>query len=178
MDLLAKESQKLAGPELGNSTLNSLAAGIGQSFEPADAKAYDTEVTFVAGELGKLAKAGVVTEGEVDKIIGNLGRKNSATTRQAAIQAAVGIIAGAIGPLKDQYNSAFTNGSARPTIPWVSPKAQEIFKRIAGVDMSLSTDDNGANSSAARRPPAGATKTATGPNGQKAALVNGRWVAY
>jgi hypothetical protein len=29
-----------------------------------------------------------------------------------------------------------------------------------------------------RKPPAGATKTATGPNGQKAALVNGHWVIY
>lgn len=181
MDLLASESKKLAGPELGNSTLNSLAAGIGQSFEPADAKAYDTEVTFVAGELGKLAKAGVVTQGEADTIVNNLGRKNSASTRESAIKAAVGIIAGAIGPLKDQYNSAFTNGSTRPKIPWVSPKAQEIYKRIAGVDMSLSGDDNNAGAAtggADRKPPPGATKTATGPNGQKAALVNGHWVPY
>lgn len=29
-----------------------------------------------------------------------------------------------------------------------------------------------------RQPPAGATKTATGPNGEKAALVNGHWVKY
>jgi len=144
MDLLANESKKLAGPDLGNSALNSLAASVGQSFEPADAKAYDTEVTFVAGELGKLAKAGVVTQGEADTIVNNLGRKNSASTRESAIKAAVGIIAGAIGPLKDQYNSAFTNGSTRPAIPWVSPKAQAIYKRIAGVDMSLSGDDNNA----------------------------------
>jgi hypothetical protein len=116
-------------------------AATGQAFEPQDAKAYDTEVTFVAGELGKIAKAGVVTEGEVDKIISNLGRKNSSSTREAAIKAAVGIISGAVDPLKDQYNSAFTNGSTRPNIPWVSPRAQKIYKNIGGVDMSL-TDAN------------------------------------
>lgn len=178
MDLLENESKKLAGPETGFGPLNTALATAGQAFEPADAKAYDTEVTFVAGELGKLAKAGVVTEGETDKIIGNLSRKNSSATRQAAIQAAVGIIAGAIGPLKDQYNSAFTNDSTRPKIPWVSPKAQEIYKRIAGVDMSLSGDDNATGAVKTRQPPVGATKTATGPNGEKAALVNGHWVRY
>jgi hypothetical protein len=152
MDLLANESKKLAGPTIGwgegIGPLNSAAAAFGQLGEPNEVKAYDTEAGFVAGELGKLAKAGVVTEGEVDRIVGNLSRKNSEPTRQAAIKAAVGIIAGAIGPLKDQYNSAFTNGSTRPTIPWVSPKAQEIYKRIAGVDMSLSGDDNNVSANA------------------------------
>jgi hypothetical protein len=137
LQLLWNESNKLVGPDLGNSMLNSAAAGIGQSFEPQDAKAYDTEVQFIAGELEKIARNSPGTVSGVNDIINNLSRKQSASTRAAAIKAAVGIISGAIDPLKDQYNSAFTNGSARPNIPWVSPKAQQIYRNIAGVDTSL-----------------------------------------
>jgi hypothetical protein len=137
LQLLWNESKNLAGPDLGNSMLNSAVAGIGQSFEPQDAKAYDTEVQFIAGELEKIARNSPGTVSGVNDIINNLSRKQSASTRAAAIKAAVGIISGAIDPLKDQYNSAFTNGSARPNIPWVSPKAQQIYRNIAGVDTSL-----------------------------------------
>jgi len=137
LQLLWNESQKLAGPNLHNSALNSFAATVGQSFEPEDAKAYDTEVQFIAGELEKIARNSPGTVSGVNEIINNLSRKQSASTRAAAIKAAVGIISGAIDPLKDQYNSAFTNGSARPNIPWVSPKAQQIYRNIAGVDTSL-----------------------------------------
>jgi hypothetical protein len=145
LGLLWNESRKLSGPDLGWSPLNTAAATTGQSFQPSDARAYDTEVGFVAGELGKIAKAGVVTEGEVNRIIANLDRRQSASTRAAAIKAAVGIISGAVDPLKDQYNSAFTNSSARPNIPWVSPRAQSIYARIGGPDGPVDLSLTGAN---------------------------------
>jgi hypothetical protein len=141
LNTLWNESQKLAGPETGWSVTNSLLAGAGQSFEPADAKAYDTAVGFVAGELEKIARNSPGTEAGVERVVKNLGRKNSTQTREAAIKTAVDIIAGAIDPLKDQYNSAFTNDSTRPRIPWISPQAQKVYQRIGGtnggVDLSL-----------------------------------------
>lgn len=153
LGLLWNESLKLAGPETGVGPINTALAATGQAFEPQDARAYDTEVGFVAGELGKIAKAGVVTEGEVDRIISNLSRKQSASTRASAIKAAVGIISGAVDPLKDQYNSAFTNGSTRPNIPWVSPRAQQIYSKIGGpdgaaVDLSLTGQGAASNNAA------------------------------
>jgi hypothetical protein len=141
LQLLWNESKRLAGPDTGFGPLNTALAATGQAFEPKDAAAYDTEVQFIAGELEKIARNSPGTVSGVDKIISNLSRKQSASTRESAIQAAVGIISGAVDPLKDQYNSAFTNGSARPNIPWVSPKAQQIYRNIGGVDMSL-TDQN------------------------------------
>jgi hypothetical protein len=137
LQLLWNESNKLAGPETGFGPLNTALAAAGQAFEPQDAKAYDTEVQFIAGELEKIARNSPGTVSGVDKIISNLSRKQSTETRQSAIRAAVGIISGAIDPLKDQYNSAFTNDSTRPRIPWVTPKAQQIYRDIGGVDTSL-----------------------------------------
>jgi hypothetical protein len=180
LELLWNESNKLVGPDTGFGPLNSAIATAGQSFQPQDAKKYDGEVQFVAGELEKIARNSPGTVSGVDKIISNLGRRNSTSTRNAAIQAAVGIISGAVDPLKDQYNSAFTNESARPNIPWVTPHAQQIYNKIGGVDLSLTGAGADSNNAAtgSRQPPAGATRTATGPNGQKAALVNGQWVTY
>lgn len=137
LELLWKESNRLVGPDTGFGPLNTALATTGQAFQPADAKAYDTEVQFIAGELEKIARNSPGTVQGVNEIISNLSRKQSLPTRQAAIRAAVGIISGSVDPLKDQYNSAFTNGSARPNIPWVSPKAQQIYKKIGGVDLSL-----------------------------------------
>jgi hypothetical protein len=157
MELLWDESHKLAGPNTGFGPLDTALATAGQSFERPDAKAYDGEVTFVAGELGKLAKAGIVTEAEVDRIIKNLDRRNAGVTRDAAMRAAVGIISGAVAPLKDAYNSAFTNGSTRPNIPWVTPRAQQIYKKIGGVDLSLTgagADTNQSDSGAGGNSPA------------------------
>jgi hypothetical protein len=131
------------GPTLAFGPLNSVLATAGQAFDPQDAKAYDTAVGFVAGELEKIARNSPGTEAGVERVISSLGRHNSATTREAAIKTAVDIISGAIDPLKDQYNSAFTNESARPKIPWVTPKAQEIYKRIGGVDMGLEGTSGG-----------------------------------
>lgn len=185
LNTLMAASHDLAGPDTGFGQLNSLLATGGQAFEPDAAKKYDTAVGFVAGELEKIARNSPGTESGVERVIKNLDRHNSAKTRESAIQTAVQIISGAIDPLKDQYNSAFTNGSTRPNIPWVTPQAQQIYKKIGGVDLSLtgsSADTNApstkGSTTAGRQPPAGATRTATGPNGQKAALVNGHWIIY
>jgi hypothetical protein len=148
LQLLWNESHRLAGPDTGFGPLNTALAATGQAFEPQDAKAYDTEVQFIAGELEKIARNSPGTVSGVDKIISNLSRKQSASTRAAAIKAAVGIISGAVDPLKDQFNSAFTNDSARPNIPWVTPKAQQIYREIGGVDLSLTGQGADSNSSA------------------------------
>jgi hypothetical protein len=150
LQLLWNENQKLAGPNSGFGPLDTAMATVGQSFERPDAKAYDTAANFVAGELEKIARNSPGSESGVDRVIQNLDRHNSQATRQAAIKAAVDIISGAIDPLKDQYNSAFTNGTSRPNIPWVTPQAQKIFSTIGGTqgspDLSLTgsgADTNG-----------------------------------
>lgn len=150
LNTLWEKSEKLAGPETGSGLLNKALATAGQSFEPADAKAYDTAVGFVAGELEKIARNSPGTEAGVERVISSLNRRNSKKTREEAIRTAVDIISGAIDPLKDQYNSAFTNGSTRPHIPWVTPKAQAVYKKINGADLSLTgsgADSNNASAS-------------------------------
>jgi hypothetical protein len=152
LNTLWNENKKLAGPETGWSVTNSLLARAGQSFEPADAKSYDTAVGFVAGELEKIARNSPGTEAGVDRVVKNLDRRNSAATREAAIKTAVDIIAGAVDPLKEQYNSAFTNDSTRPKIPWVTPQAQKVYESIGGTsgtpDLSLTGASADSNSSA------------------------------
>jgi hypothetical protein len=157
LQTLWDESQKLAGPETGFGPLNTALAATGQAFEPADAKAYDTAVGFVAGELEKIARNSPGTEAGVDRVVQSLGRKNSLATRNSAIKTAVDIIAGAIDPLKDQYNSAFTNESTRPRIPWVTPQAQRIYSTIGGthggVDLSLTGAGADTNAPASAKAP-------------------------
>jgi hypothetical protein len=62
----------------------------------------------------------------------------------------------------------------------------DMSNRIAAIQGSITNSyssltkqpGKSAPADGARQPPAGATRTATGPNGQKVALVNGRWVRY
>jgi hypothetical protein len=146
LETLWQANKKLAGPDTGFGPLNTVLATAGQAFDPDDAKAYDTAVGFIAGELEKIARNSPGTEAGVDRVVKNLNRHNSSSTREAAIKTAVEIISGAIDPLKEQYNSAFTNGATRPNIPWVTPRAQKIYRQIGGVDMSLTGANANTNS--------------------------------
>jgi hypothetical protein len=69
LNTLWAASKKLAGPDTGFGPLNSVLATAGQAFDPQDAKAYDTAVGFVAGELEKIARNSPGTEAGVERVI-------------------------------------------------------------------------------------------------------------
>jgi hypothetical protein len=77
-------SERLVGPELGQSTINSLAATVGQTFEPADATRYDTAAGAVANELERYFRGSGGSEADIARTISNLGRHQSLETRRAA----------------------------------------------------------------------------------------------
>jgi hypothetical protein len=170
LETLWQANKKLAGPDTGFGPLNTVLATAGQAFDPDDAKAYDTAVGFIAGELEKIARNSPGTEAGVDRVVKNLNRHNSSSTREAAIKTAVEIISGAIDPLKEQYNSAFTNGATRPNIPWVTPRAQKIYRQIGGVDMSLTGANANTNSDSD-----GNNVESKVLNGKTYYRINGKW---
>jgi hypothetical protein len=130
-------SERLVGPELGQSTINSLAATVGQTFEPADATRYDTAAGAVANELERYFRGSGGSEADIARTISNLGRHQSLETRRAAIREVVSLIHGAMGPMQNQYNDAFQQGTARPPITWIDPGAQRTYQELGGVDFSL-----------------------------------------
>lgn len=130
-------SERLVGPDLGQSTINSLAAAVGQTFEPADAGTYDTAANAVANELERYFRGSGGSEADIARTISNLSRHQSLETRRAAIREVVSLIHGAMGPLQSQYNDAFQQGTARPPITWIDPGAQRTYQELGGADFSL-----------------------------------------
>lgn len=138
LDDLYNLSERLAGPNvLGNRQLSSAAAYLGQSQEGPDLAAYNTAVQQVAGELEKIATNSPGTLTGREETIGHLSPNQSLEARRAAIREVVSLIHGAIEPLQNQYNSSFQEGTSRPAVPWITPRAREIYQTIGGVDMSL-----------------------------------------
>lgn len=136
---LRQASDRLTGPDTGFSPANTALATVGQLFEPSDATTYDSLVDGVAKELQRYFRPAGGTGAEVDSIISNLGRHQSADQRVAAMAAAARLIEGGIRPLADNYNSAFVPGTTRPRLPWLSPSSLETYRNL-GVDMSFAAD--------------------------------------
>jgi hypothetical protein len=137
LQTLYDASEKLVGPNTGFGPLNSILAYGGQRFQPQSLKAYNSALPLVGGELEKIARGGSGTLHGVEQIMSNLSPSESLATRRQAIKTAIELIHGAIEPLQNQYNSAFQGSSARPTIPWVTPRSQAIYDRLAGEDFTL-----------------------------------------
>jgi hypothetical protein len=137
LQTLYDASEKLVGPDTGFGPLNSMLAYGGQRFQPQSLKAYNSALPLVAGELEKIARGSTGTLHGVEQIMNNLSPNESLPTRRQAIKTAIELIHGAIDPLQNQYNSAFSGSSARPTIPWVTPRSQQIYDRLSGEDFSL-----------------------------------------
>lgn len=135
---LYQASERLSGPELHFGPLNTAAAAIGQSFDPADLRTYNTALPLVADELEKIARNGTGSVEGIRHTIDNLSPRQSLETRRAAIREVVSLIHGAVEPLQAQYDSAFQDGTSRPPIPWVSPRALRTYAQIGGEDFSLS----------------------------------------
>jgi hypothetical protein len=177
LQTLYDASEKLVGPNTGWSVTDSIAARVGQSFQARDRNAYDSALPLVAGELEKIARGSTGTLHGVEQIMANLSPNASLPTRRQAIKTAIELIHGAIEPLQNQYNSAFQGSSARPTIPWVTPRSQAIYDRLSGEDFSLGSQEPAVRAAGHTGPPPGAkligTNKQTGkpvyqlPNGQK-----------
>ena len=125
---LAEINEKLAGPETGFGPLNTLVAGGIQSFQPQALAQYNVELDAVAGEFGKLVKRGVVTQAEIERYIDHLRPNQSLSTRRAALGSLATLVGGAMAPLQQQWNSAFTN--KRPPIAWLSIPAYTAMRKL------------------------------------------------
>jgi hypothetical protein len=158
LQTLYDASEKLVGPDTGFGPLNSVLAYGGQRFQPQSLKAYNSALPLVAGELEKIARGSTGTLHGVEQIMSNLSPSESLSTRRQAIKTAIELIHGAIEPLQNQYNSAFTGSSARPAIPWVTPRSQSIYDRLSGEDFSLGSGDAAPHAApgGASSPPPGA----------------------
>jgi hypothetical protein len=138
---LYRDSLALAGPDTGFSPLNTALAATGQTFEPAAAARYDAVLPFISGELQKLTKNGTSTEGETKLIMSNLSRRQSASTRAAAIQQVVELAEGQFKPFRDQYQSVFGDDKNPPVD--FTPTTAKIFDHIKRGDAPLTVDGNG-----------------------------------
>lgn len=122
-------SEQLVGPNLGNTGVNSLVAGIGQSFQPTALRTYNTAVPLVADELEKIARNSSGSVHGIEAAIANLKAAQSTDERRAAIQEVVSLIHGAVGPLQTQWSDAFTTGIKPPT--WIGSRARGVFAHLA-----------------------------------------------
>lgn len=178
---LYRDSLALSGPDTGWSLLNNTLASSGQAFQPAAAARYDAVLPFIAGELQKLTKNGASTEFETKQIMSNLGRKQSTTTRNAAIQQVVELAEGQFKPFRDQYQSVFGENKSPPVD--FTPTTRAIFQHIKNGDVPITVDGNGhviqsrgAQGQTAQAAPQ-PTRIARNPQtGQRIGLVNGKWV--
>lgn len=162
-------SERLPGPNLGMGWANTAAAAIGQQFDPTDATTYDTAVDHVSSELTRYFRQAGGSNADIERSINELGRHQSLDQRRAAIREVISLIGGAIQPLQQQYNDAFTPGSPRPHVTWLSPEARRIYGELGGVDFNLGPDGNPRSDAAApaagAQPPAPGAPGAAPPNG-------------
>ncbi len=156
---LNRASEELAGPNLGQTGANYLAARVGQSFQPAALSTYNTALPLVADELEKIARNSNGTVSGIEHAIASLSPSQSLTERRAAIREVISLIHGAVEPLQNQYDSAFQNGTSRPPIPWITPRAQQAYSVIGGIDFSLPSAPNDAGGA----PPNGSPPAGSGP---------------
>lgn len=159
---LNQASEQMAGPNTGFRPLNSVLAYGGQAFEPTAYRNYTTAMGHVSQELLNYFRGGGGSLAEIHQAMDDLSPSQSLDERRAAIHSIVSLIGGAIGPLQEQYNSAFRPGSPRPNIPWLTPHSQQVFQDLGGVDFHIDQGDQ----TPAAVPAANAAPGATpGPNG-------------
>jgi hypothetical protein len=126
----------MAGPNLG--PFSGLAAGTMQSFDQKYTPGYNTELSFVQGEVQKLVKNGAASEGEAKIIMNNLRGAQSFEARGSAIKALVDMAEGKIGPVRDGWRAVFGD---RPMPTDVTPSSMAVFDNIKGDGHSaLKTD--------------------------------------
>jgi hypothetical protein len=141
---------------------NSVAQAIGRatgSAPPTNAQAlHDLVMDEVT--KGVLGTAGGVTDR--GKAAAILGQAQSAAQLAGGFDQVMGLLNGQLNGLKQQY----TSGTKRDDFEQkLSPTTRAAFAAYNA-------------SHGSRQAPAGASATATGPNGAKMALVGGKWVAY
>lgn len=172
IDDLSNASDALVGPNTGFTPANTALAAVGQTFEPSARATYDNAVGQVANELERYFRGAGGSEHDVDRIISGLSRYQSHDERTAAIREVISLIHGGLGPLQDQYNSAFQTATSRPQLPWIDPAAESIYRRL-GTDFGLTGEDQNRQqqgAAVAATPGGGAAPPATpAPSGQPAA---------
>jgi hypothetical protein len=141
---------------------NSVAQAIGRatgSAPPTNAQAlHDLVMDEVT--KGVLGTAGGVTDR--GKAAAILGQAQSPAQLAGGFDQVMGLLNGQLNGLKQQY----TSGTKRDDFEQkLSPTTRAAFAAYNA-------------SHGGRQAPAGASATATGPNGAKMALVGGKWVAY
>lgn len=151
-----------AADALGNGNIRAF-NGISNAFSAATGHPiptnFDAIKNFVTDEVTKAIIGGGGGVGDREHAASIIARSNSPQQLSQAIGQIQGLMGGQLNGLERQYKGATGLDDFKQT--WVSPRAQQVLAAHQP-----------------KQPPAGATQTATGPNGQKIALIGGKWVGY
>lgn len=123
-------SDEMGGPNLGNSTVNHVVAGVEQDFEPKLRASYDALLPEIANQFDLIMKSnkGSPTVSGIAEAMNGLRRAQSEDERNAAFAQVGAAIHGAIAPLKDEWDAAYGGTKAPPM--WISGDAAKFFSSL------------------------------------------------
>lgn len=155
---LDQAGQAMAALQNGDVPLfNRLSQALAQQTGRAAPTNFNAIKGFVTDEVvkGVLGNAGGVHD-RAQELIANW---NSPAQSAGVIAQLQKLMGGQLSGLRQQYKQSTGRDDFEG---YVSPRARQFLEGGSG----------------SRQPPSGATRTASGPNGQKVALVGGKWVPY